>query len=184
MVKVVLFSMLALLVLTVFTVGTIAQDKDFKYVGVKNCKMCHSSKKSGEAYKIWEASAHAKAYLTLASEESKAIAKKMSIDDPQKSDQCLSCHTTGHGQAASKFEKTYTQEEGVSCEACHGAGSAYNTMKIMKQITAGDVKGADYGLLQPNEANCKTCHNEKSPTFKGFDFNEYVAMIAHPTPKE
>jgi len=165
-------------------VGTIAQDNDFKYVGAKNCKMCHSSKKSGEAFKIWEASAHAKAYLTLASEESKAIAKKMGIDDPQKSDKCLSCHITGHGQAATKFEKTFVLEEGVSCEACHGAGSAYNPMKIMKQIKAGEVKGADFGLIKPTEVNCKACHNEKSPTFKGFDFKGYSALIAHPTPKE
>jgi hypothetical protein len=184
MIRIVFSSMLIVFVFAVFTMGTLAQDKDFKYVGAKNCKMCHSSKKSGEAFKIWEASAHAKAYLTLASEESKAIGKKMGIEDPQKSDKCLSCHITGHGQPASKFEKTYLMEEGVSCEACHGAGSAYNPMKIMKQIKAGEVKAADYGLLVPNEASCKTCHNEKSPTFKGFDFKKYTAQIAHPTPKE
>ena len=184
MVRVVVSAVLVLLVLSFITAGTIAQEKDFKYVGAKNCKMCHSSKKSGEAFKIWEASAHAKAYLTLASEESKAIGKKMGIEDPQKSDKCLSCHVAGHGQPAAKFEKTYLVDEGVSCEACHGAGSAYNPMKIMKQIKACEVKAADYGLVTPTEALCKTCHNEKSPTFKGFDFQKYVAQIAHPTPKE
>jgi len=181
--KTVIKFLLFLMVLGFFTLNIFAQDMVFKYVGTKNCKMCHSSKKSGEAYKIWESSAHAKAYATLASEESIAIAKKMGIEDAQKSDQCLSCHVTGHGKEASMFEKGYSMEEGVSCEACHGPGSEYNPMKIMKQITAGEVKGADYGLETPDEASCKTCHNEKSPTFKGFDYKEFVAKIAHPTPE-
>lgn len=181
--KMVVKSLFILMVISFFALNIYAQDTVFKYVGTKNCKMCHSSKKSGEAYKIWESSAHATAYATLASEESKAIAKEMGIDDPQKSDQCLSCHVTGHGKEASLFDKGYSMEEGVTCEGCHGAGSEYNPMKIMKQITAGEVNGADYGLVQPDEASCKTCHNEKSPTFKGFNFKEYVAKIAHPTPE-
>lgn len=182
--KMVISSLLILVVLSFFTFNAFAQDKDFKYVGTKNCKMCHSSKKSGEAYKIWAKSSHATAYETLASEESKAIAKKMGIEDPQKSDQCLSCHVTGHGKEAAMYEKGYAMEQGVTCEACHGPGSKYNPMKIMKQISAGEVKGADYGLADPNEANCVSCHNEKSPTFKGFDFKAYVAKIAHPTPEK
>jgi hypothetical protein len=34
------------------------------------------------------------------------------------------------------------------------------------------------------EKLCKTCHNEQSPTFKGFDFKKMWAEIAHPLPKE
>jgi cytochrome c peroxidase len=91
---------------------------------------------------------------------------------------------TGHGKEASFYKKKYSMEEGVTCEACHGAGSEYNDMKVMKQITAGEVNGADYGLIDPDEANCVSCHNEKSPTYKGFDYKEYVARIAHPTPEK
>ncbi len=182
--KMVISSFLILLVLSFFTLNVFAQDKVFQYEGAKNCKMCHSSKKSGEAYKIWAKSSHANAYATLASEESKAIAEKMDIEDPQKSDQCLSCHVTGHGKEASFYKKGYAMDQGVSCEACHGAGNEYNDMKVMKQITAGEVKGADYGLTDPDEANCVTCHNEKSPTFKGFEYKEYVSKIVHPIPEK
>lgn len=184
MVKVMFRLILIFAVLSFFALNLYGQEKDFKYVGTKNCKMCHSSKKSGEAYKIWEASAHAKAYETLASEESIAAAKKLGIDDPQKSDQCLSCHVTGHGKPASAFDKKFAMEDGVSCEACHGPGSGYNPMKVMKQLYAGELEDADYGLVKPTEALCKTCHNEKSPTFKGFDFKTYVEKIAHPVPKK
>jgi hypothetical protein len=172
-----------LLLVNLFVLTGIAQDKTFKYVGVKNCKMCHSSKKSGEAFKIWEASAHATAYETLANEESQKIAKEMGIDDPQKADACLKCHITGFGVDAALKEKGYAMEQGVTCETCHGPGSEYNPMKIMKQITAGEINGADYGLIEPDKALCVSCHNEESPTFKGFDYEEYVSQIAHPTPE-
>jgi hypothetical protein len=114
----------------------------------------------------------------------KKIAEEKGIADPQKAAECLNCHVTAYGVEKSLLEKGYVMENGVTCETCHGPGSEYNPMKIMKQITAGEVNGADYGLLNPNKENCVSCHNEKSPTFKGFDFEKYVAQIAHPTPKE
>ncbi len=38
------------------------------------------------------------------------------------------------------------------------------------------------GLIIPDEKVCKQCHNEESPTFKEFNFKEYVAKIAHDDP--
>jgi hypothetical protein len=38
------------------------------------------------------------------------------------------------------------------------------------------------GLIVPDEELCKTCHNSESPTFKGFNYEEYLAEIAHPDP--
>jgi hypothetical protein len=35
------------------------------------------------------------------------------------------------------------------------------------------------GLIEPNEEVCKKCHNKKSPTFKGFDFKEWVKKVDH-----
>ena len=35
-----------------------------------------------------------------------------------------------------------------------------------------------------SKETCLTCHNEKSPTFKGFNYEEYWAKIAHPTPEK
>ena len=182
--RTVLSTVLILVVVSFFTLDGFAQDKTFNYVGVKNCKMCHSSKKSGEAYKIWLESAHATAYETLGNEESKKIAAEQGIEDAQKAGECLSCHITAYGVEDARLEKGYSMEEGVTCEACHGPGSEYNPMKIMKQITAGEVDGAEYGLIAPDKELCVSCHNEKSPTFKGFNYEEFVAKIAHPTPGE
>jgi hypothetical protein len=164
--------MLAMLSLT-------GASEPFKYVGSEKCKMCHKTPKQGEQYKIWSSGPHAKAYETLASEESVEIAKEMEIDDPQKSDQCLSCHITAFGVADSLKMETLTLGEGVSCEACHGAGSEYKKMSIMKD----QEKAVAAGLQIIEEETCTRCHNEKSPTYKPFKFEEAVKVIAHPKPE-
>lgn len=159
--------------------------KTFKYVGVAKCKMCHKGEKNGNVFEKWQASKHATAYATLATDHAKEVAKKAGIEgDPQQAPECLVCHVTAYSVAAEQKEATLTIEEGNSCEACHGPGSEYKGMKVMKDIYAGTVKGADFGLIEPNEAVCVTCHNPKSPTYKEFKFEVEVKNIAHPVPKE
>ncbi|MFQ6112876.1 MAG: cytochrome c family protein [bacterium] len=156
----------------------------FKYMGSGGCKACHMTKKSGAAYKIWQNSKHAQAYAALASEEAKAIAKEKNIEDPQKSEECLSCHVTAFGVEAERLGAKYKIEEGVSCEACHGPGSEYKSKKVMEGITAGTIDPASVGLIKSKEEDCKRCHNEKSPTFKEFVFEKRYAQIAHERPEK
>ena len=70
----------------------------------------------------------------------------------------------------------------VGCESCHGAGGNYYKKSTMKSITSGEIDGATVGLVKPTEETCVSCHNEESPTFKGFDFTEYSEKISHPIP--
>ncbi len=166
-----------------FAINLSAQDKKvFKYVGSKSCKMCHTTKKQGQMYKIWQKSKHAQAYEVLASEKALAIAKERGIENPQKSGECLQCHVTAYGVEAERLGPKFKIEEGVGCEACHGPGSAYKPKKVMKAITAGKIDPASVGLVKPTEETCKKCHNEKSPTFKGFDFEEMYKKIEHKKP--
>jgi len=170
-----------------FVVSVFGQEKkmakEFSYVGVKTCKMCHMSKKSGAAYKVWQKTKHSQAYAELASEKAKEIAKKKGIKDPQKADECLACHVTGFGVAAKLKGPKLTLEEGVSCEACHGPGSAYKSKKVMKELYEHKVKPETVGLTLPTKETCAACHNKKSPTYKEFDFEKRVKEIAHPVPK-
>ena len=69
-------------------------------------------------------------------------------------------------------------DEGVSCESCHGPGSMYKGASVMKNREMAMKKG----LILPTEEVCKTCHNEESPTYKPFNYEEKAAMIAHPDP--
>ncbi|MDT8324081.1 MAG: cytochrome c family protein [Bacteroidota bacterium] len=151
-----------------------------EYIGSKSCKACHSNAKmGGTAYKTWEKSAHAKAFETLKSAEADKIAKEAGhTTKAAETDACLSCHVTGMNVKGAKFDKKFDKTEGVGCESCHGAGSAY------KSKHAKDVAGAaKLGLTTPKgkdaEALCVTCHNEKSPTYKGFDFATMLKKIDH-----
>ena len=136
---------------------------DHEYVSAAKCKMCHMSQ-----YKVWEASKHAKAFDNLKPED-------------QKNPECLACHTTGAGKTAAEGADL----KGVQCEACHGPGNDYKSMKIMNKKAYAENKDAqrkmatDAGLVLPDENTCKTCHNDKSPTFKGFDFASAKEKIKH-----
>ncbi len=151
----------------VFIFSTIVNAEDFKYIGAAKCKMCHNKADKGEQYNKWLASPHAKAMASLKGDEAK---------NPK----CLKCHSTAAG-ANQALVATITVEEGVSCESCHGPGSAYKVATTMKDTKLSMAKG----LIMPDEKVCKKCHNEESPHYKGFNYKEYVAKIAHddPTPK-
>jgi hypothetical protein len=151
----------------------------FKFIGAKGCKMCHNTPAQGKQYDIWMASKHSKAYATLASPKAKEVATAKGIADPQKDAKCLKCHLTGYDAAKEMLTTTYSMEDGISCESCHGSGEKYKAMNIMK-----DKKLAlENGLIIPDEKTCKGCHNPESPTYKEFKFEEAKKLIAHPKPK-
>lgn len=134
------------------------------YIGVKKCKMCHKGAKKGEVFEKWEKSPHAKAFETLKAK------------GEEKNPKCLECHVTGFNAGGYKVGDANAADfEGVQCENCHGPGSEYKKMSVMKD----KKKSIELGLIIPDEAVCKKCHNEKSPTFKGFDFAKFKAQIDH-----
>ena len=52
-------------------------------------------------------------------------------------------------------------------------------MSVMKDRE----KSIAAGLVIPTAETCTACHNEESPTYKGFEFEEMLAKVAHPNPK-
>lgn len=53
-----------------------------------------------------------------------------------------------HGLAAAK---------GAECETCHGPGSAYMTMSVMKDSAKAKAAGL---IAKPDKAGCVTCHKD------------------------
>jgi hypothetical protein len=156
-----------------------AEDRDpANYVGPKMCGICHKKDETGNQLAKWEASPHAKAFETLGTAKAKEIAKAKGIDDPQKSGECLQCHSTAYNWTTEKKTEKIKVEEGVTCESCHGPGKKYMGKTTMED----QAKAIAAGLVHPATKSCKLCHNEKSPTFKPFDEKTYVEKIAHPNP--
>ena len=176
---------LAVLFLSLFIIALSINAQEFNYIGSKKCGMCHKSDKQGSQLPIWEKSAHANAYKTLQSAEADKIAKEKGFETKAvETDACLKCHVTGHGLPEARFEKGFEVADGVQCEVCHGPGSEYKSMKVMKDqaasVKAGLVIYADAAAI---EAQCKTCHNEESPTYKGFNFAEMYEKVKHNIPE-
>jgi hypothetical protein len=182
--------MMSILVL-MFSGYIFAQEKaaetTYNYVGVKTCGMCHKSAKQGEQLKVWEGSKHSQAYETLKSEAAAKIAQEKGIEGPAyEAGECLKCHVTEYGIDDARLESKYVKNMGVQCESCHGPGSEYKKMSIMKDREKAIENGMSALAVSDGSAEklCVTCHNEESPTFKGFKFDEMWPKIAHPLPSE
>jgi len=169
---------------TFLTENAISEQSQREYIGLKKCKMCHNADKSGAQFKQWQSTKHSKAFETLASAQAKEIAAKLGISDPQKDEKCLKCHVTAFGIDAKYVSKDIKYEDGVSCEACHGAGGEYWKKQTMEQLSKGEIEPVTVGLIIPDENLCKTCHNSESPTFQEFNFEEMIKQISHPLPAE
>jgi hypothetical protein len=156
---------LILMTVCVFIALSLVYAGDFTYIGAKKCKMCHKGEKKGEVYEKWEKGPHAKAFESV-----KAKGKEK---DPA----CVECHVTGFNAGGYKIGDANAADfEGVQCESCHGPGSVYKSMSIMKD----KKKAMENGLIEPNEALCLKCHDEKRcPAAKGFNYAEFVKKIDH-----
>jgi predicted CXXCH cytochrome family protein len=150
------------------------------YQGVQYCVRCHNPGAStsqipgaGRPIEVWSSSAHAEAYLTLFKPESVKLGRKLGISDPHKSPKCLKCHVTGYGSPSHVSNKV-AMSEGVGCESCHGPSGALHDSK--QELDVSKVDG--------RAQFCQRCHNDQSPTWKGFNlesFSEYISHWSHYT---
>lgn len=169
--------MMVLLVSAGFSAAQ-AADLEHDFAGTKKCGMCHKKAADGDQFGKWSAGPHARAFKTLETPEAKAAAAEMGIDNPQTSGKCLKCHATSYYYGEESMTAVLMPEEGVSCESCHGPGKDYMKMSVMKDPEAAHAAG----LVTPDAATCVKCHNEESPTYKGFNFEEAWAKIDHSKP--
>jgi hypothetical protein len=160
---------------------------DHTYIGAAKCKTCHKKELMGNQYGEWQEGKHSKAFEALQSDKAAEIAKEKGLAGPAyESDECLKCHMTGHGLAATAFaKKPLKAKDGVQCESCHGPGSDYKKKKTMSDRD----KSIAAGMWEPgkDEKICQKCHNDESPTWdaaKGFDYEERKKEIAHPIPED
>lgn len=161
-------------------VNIIAQSNG--YEGTQVCGMCHKTEKQGQQLKIWQESNHAKAFKTLQTPEADKIAADKGFKTKAaETKECLKCHASGFDTDKALIGAKFKVEDGVQCETCHGAGSAYKAMAVMKNKEEAVKKG----LLVHEDVSkfCTTCHNSESPTFKEFKYDEMWAKIKHNVPK-
>lgn len=166
--------------------STMATDPPkYGFEGAEKCGMCHKKEADGAQLGIWQKSGHANAYKALQTDAANKIAMDKYGKKAVEAEQCLKCHASGYNVDKTLLGKKFKMEDGVQCETCHGPGSAYQAMKIMKD-RAESIKN---GLVTWKDASeiekmCKTCHNPESPTYKEFKFAEMYAKIKHDNPNK
>ena len=158
---------------------TVGFAEEFQYVGNKKCVGCHRNE-----YKAWQEDYHSRALDDLRPGVKAEIKEKAGLDphmDYTADASCLACHNTGYGKAADPGAEL----SDVGCESCHGPGSKYRNVKIMNKKKYAEDREAQHalaveaGLSAPTEALCVECHNEKSPTWKGFDYATMIEEVKH-----
>ncbi len=122
------------------------------YVGVEVCSSCHE-----EARKVWDKTAHARAYATLSTQF-----KEYNLD-------CVSCHVTGYEKPGGSTVTLNESLRDVQCEECHGAGQAHAKAPRQKGLI----------LREPKTDTCvASCHHP--PHVEGFDAVKAKAFIVGP----
>jgi hypothetical protein len=170
-----------IILLTIALIGIIfissLFSQEFTYVGADKCKVCHKSEKQGQQYPLWEAQKHSKSFQALTSDKAKEIAQSAGVENPAEDAKCLNCHGPLHAKAPE------LKGEGVTCEVCHGPGSEYKKISIMKDHAEAVKNGlADYGSPDDIKKKCLSCHENAHETT--FDFEASWEKVKHPRPEK
>ena len=143
-------------VVAVFLFASPLQAGEPKNLGPQQCASCHT-----QQTEEWQGHRHAKAFDTLPENE-------------RLNPLCLSCHAPDPER----------REAGVTCEACHGAGSEYAVDHIMRDPY---LRGF-LGLKKVEVATCARCHQGAHTTkLKPVDVLKLWNQLHHsrtaPTPQ-
>jgi hypothetical protein len=160
--------------------AAIAGHHDLKYVGLSSCAAaaCHggtmhdppptdTTPENRSAYRVWveQDKKHAGAYAVLFRDDAKEMARRLGPPlDPNHMEHarlCLDCHSNN----ASNRAPSLAQEDGVSCESCHGPASAWKDQHWLaswktKTVAEKQALGMNNlrGDLVVRARACVVCH--------------------------
>ncbi len=146
-----------------------------KYLGASTCasSACHgnpSPLKGGKIprneFTLWSKhDSHSKAFSALTSPDGRKISENLGISNPEKSNECLPCHSTTSDMT--RVGLNFRMEEGITCERCHGAAEAY--LKSHARTSTSHEQNIRNGLVDLasplGRANiCLDCHQGTTET--------------------
>ncbi|WP_324749824.1 multiheme c-type cytochrome [Sphingomonas sp. LY54] len=161
-------------------------------VGVASCggTTCHGrSEADGKIVRqdelmIWQdeaspSGAHSRAWRVLAEPRSRAIAQRLGIGEATSAPMCLGCHATP--AAAGARGPRFQTSDGVGCEGCHGAASAW--LASHYAVGASHAANVARGMVpldnpKARASVCLDCHFGSSDA--GQFVNHRIMAAGHP----
>lgn len=154
------------------------------YVGRAVCLECHASGHDAGSCAVHPIPEHAKSYEALSKPEARHIAALSGIFVPPTTSRiCLDCHATAADEGPRWTAETFAIQDGVQCEACHGAGSLHVDVYRSQPPARQERPGATLERSEPWQW-CAPCHVEK-PSHREvleFGFELSVADPKYKTP--
>ena len=138
------------------------------HIGVTTCSAssCHGdvnrprgSSVAGNEYLIWsKQDKHHNSFAVLQTPPALRIAKALGLPDAASQKLCLDCHTDN--AAADARGPQFHVEDGVGCEACHGAASGWLGTHISGLPRQTNITNGMYPTDQPiaRAEKCLSCH--------------------------
>jgi hypothetical protein len=167
--SVTLSSMIALLP-AVLLAQALPEKDAYVHEGVATCaaSQCHGSAVPREGsgvfqneYVTWtQNDPHSQAYLTLGTDESAAMVRRLGIEDARTADLCLDCHADN--VSPKRRGERFQISDGVSCEACHGGAQNWLATHHNAPLVshADNIAAGLYPTdqVQARAALCLSCH--------------------------
>lgn len=174
--------LLGALLLLAFGAGAQAPElpASHKHLGPASCasSACHgrvSPERNAnvrlDEYRIWSREdRHARAYQTLLSAESQAMARRLGIGPAHEAKVCLDCHADNVPEE--RRGERFQLSDGVGCEACHGGAEAW--IGPHAEAGASHVRNLELGLYPLSDVGrraelCLSCHYGTAEKFAGHD---------------
>ena len=166
-------TVIAQLALALLTPAALAQPlpevDDRVHEGVASCAstVCHGRVNADDdatvwlnEYRVWlRQDYHSRAYRTLLTEQSQAMAAKLGLPAAHTADLCLDCHADN--VPPERRGTRFQIDDGVGCEACHGgAGDWLESHAEQGTSHADNIANGLYPTDQPGTraALCLSCH--------------------------
>ena len=120
-------------------------------------------------FQVWrQTDGHAQSYLSLGTSQAQKIARNMKVGNPRESQLCLSCHAY---QAPPSLQgANYDIEEGVTCEACHGASGQWLETHNDLDVPVETIRAQGFFPTENPVARagmCMDCHLGNTDVFAG-----------------
>ncbi len=155
---------------TAATVSAVPTQDNVKYLGAVTCQssMCHGgASPSRDQFTIWaHQDFHSRAYATLVTARSTRIGDALGLPSVTDSVRCTVCHAPLADMPPDHLASTASPTEGVSCESCHDAASAWFRGHTRTDWTYADRVGAgmrDLRSAYVRANTCVTCHQVIDP---------------------